>query len=103
MFPAAESIVVTVKYYALFFIASGYCPADSFNLDQSRNMGELLKLVSTKHGDPMTQRLFDSDDNLKSTTWLILNNKRIDNNTWPTVSLRNGDEIIISSPLLVGG
>lgn len=98
-----KPVVVTVKYYVLFFIATGYCMKELWGLHKTHDLNELLNLIGLKYGDDLRSKLFSPDGALKSTVWFILNGQRIESDNLLATSLKNGDELIITSPLLVGG
>jgi len=97
------SVSIKVKYYVLFFIAANYCMEESIQLGKSALLGELVEILCQKYGDEFRCNIFCPDGSIKSTAWFILNGKRIGTDNPLSVLLNNNDEMIISSPLLVGG
>jgi len=98
-----QVVSVTVKYYVLFCIAADYCKIEAFQLKGPSDLGVLLDIICAKYGPQFHQHVFGADGRLKSTAWFIINGKKIDSESLFSVSLTDGDEVIISSPLLVGG
>ena len=97
------SVSIKVKYYVLFFIATNYCLEESVQLNKPASLGGLVETLCQKYGEEFRSSIFCPDGSLKATAWFILNGKRIGMDNPHSVLLNNGDEMIISSPLLVGG
>ncbi len=97
------SVSIKVKYYVLFFIATNYCLEESVQLGNSGSLGELVEILCQKYGEEFRRSIFCPDGSLKSTAWFILNGRRVGTDNPFSVRLNDGDEMIISSPLLVGG
>ncbi|PKM81155.1 MAG: hypothetical protein CVU89_10245 [Firmicutes bacterium HGW-Firmicutes-14] len=71
-------------------------------MEPEPRMADLVEVICQKYGDEFRHKIFSREGTLKSTAWFILNGIKLAEDPLST-KLKNGDILILSSPLLVGG
>lgn len=95
-------ISVTVKYYSVYCIAANFCRQEEVKLEYRATLMELITLLAGKYGDKLKNKLFDVNNDLRVTAWVLVNGERVNPDQFPCC-LNERDTVIITTPLLVGG
>ncbi|MDW7674237.1 MAG: hypothetical protein SCK28_06865 [Bacillota bacterium] len=107
--------MVKVKYYSIYALATGkleevFYPGVDFNTEQI-SLAYLLTLLLDKYGHPLAEKIFDDEQQFRPLFWLILDGERLKlpknplelEHIFLNVSPGTEREVIISTPMLVGG
>jgi len=95
-------IKVTVKFYSIFCVAAGFCREDEIEMESGGDLKILVDLMVLKYGENFRWKLLDGSGNLPITAWILVNGERVDASCFGR-RLKEGDEVIFTTPLLVGG
>lgn len=93
---------VIVKYYTVICAAAGFCREEHITLKEGHDIYTLLHIISAKYGGPMENAitsLLKSDNKI---LWILVNGYRIKPVHFDK-NLREGDVVVLTTPLLVGG
>lgn len=95
-------ISITVRYYSVFCIVTNFCLEEDFIFESPKTIWELIELLENKYSDTFGKKLFDIKKNLLVTAWVLVNSKRFCTENFG-MYLQEGDTVIFTTPLLVGG
>ncbi|MTI82643.1 MAG: MoaD/ThiS family protein [Firmicutes bacterium] len=95
-------ITVSVEYYSIFCAAAGFCRREALQLESGRTLWDLVNIIDEKYGQCFWIKVLDHDNKLRITAWVLVNGKKV-NLPGFNEKLNNGDKILFSTPLLVGG
>lgn len=107
-----ESCTIKVRYYSIYAVAAGRLEEDIIIEPNSNfDLSQLLTNLINKYGTALSDKIFDKDYNFKPIFWILVDGNRIPlpENLYELkrqpfiIGKKKYSEIIISSPLLVGG
>lgn len=94
-------INVTVRYYIMFFIAAGNLTEEQIALPDGSTLLDLLETIAAKHKD-MAGKLWEKDK-LSPIARVIVNNILPPEDPPLDLVLKDGDRVVLTTPLIVGG
>jgi len=94
---------VKVCYYLIFYLAVGSRLEEIVELEEGSTIGNLLVELIGKYGKELAQRLWDDDGKLRSSAWILVNGVCCMEGYTPDLELRDGDTVVLTTPMLVGG
>jgi len=94
---------VKVRYYLIFYLAVGSRLEEILDLKEGTTIGDLLTELIERHGNELARRLWDEDGKLLSTAWILVNGLHCTEEAHSDLELKNGDTVVFTTPMLVGG
>lgn len=95
-------ISVTVKYYSVFCIAANFCRQEEVSIGSKATLMDLVRMLAGRYGDNFRGKLFDSNNCLRITAWVLVNGERVKPEQF-LCCMKERDTVIFTTPLLVGG
>jgi len=93
---------VSVRYYTVFCMATGYCREEKVFCPDNCDLATMLKSLATRYGDRMEQIVSGMLTGAHPTFWAIVNGTRVKGSDYFR-PLNDGDVVVLTTPLLVGG
>lgn len=93
---------VTVKYYTVFSVAAGYRREETVFCPDNTNLVTLLEKLAARYGGRMEQLVSAMLGENHLAFWILVNGKRAGGSDF-SLPLADGDTVILTTPLLVGG
>jgi len=92
---------VKVRYYSLYtMITDKY--EEEIELHESATLQCLIHELIKIYGSPLEKKIYAADGRWQKTCWFLVNGKRVAGSA-NSVLLFDGDEVIITLPMLMGG
>lgn len=92
---------VRVRYYVLFWLHAGRIREEEVELPEGAPVAALLAELGARHGPEFAAKIV-GEEGLRASCWLLLNGRRL-GPSWLSELLREGDEVVLTTPMLVGG
>lgn len=93
---------VKIRYYTVICAAAGFCREEHINLNESHDLYTLLQIISSKYGGQMEKAVASLLNGENKILWIFVNGYRIKPDQF-NVILQEGDVVVLTTPLLVGG
>lgn len=107
-----EFFTIKIRYYSIYAVAAGRLEEEiTIEPNSSFDLSQLLTTLINKYGTALSNKIFDKDYNFKPIFWILVDGKRMPlpknysefKTKSPPIGGKKYTEIIITSPLLVGG
>jgi hypothetical protein len=83
-------------------MAAGYCREEEIIFEGQHNVYTLLQFISEKYGGQMKKNISSLLKGEKNIIWVFINGHRIKDDDYH-LNLKEGDVVVLTTPLLVGG
>lgn len=94
---------VKVRYYLIFFLAVGSRLEEIICLEEGSTIKDLLTELVERYGDELARRLWDGEGKQRSSAWILVNGLCRAEGTSSDMELKDGDTVVLTTPMLVGG
>jgi molybdopterin converting factor small subunit len=94
-------VKVRVRYYVLFWLHAGRRREEAVELPDGATVAALVGALGERHGSAFAEQIA-SDGRLRASCWLLVNRRRLATASL-TERLAEGDEVVLTTPMLVGG
>ena len=94
---------VKVRYYLIFFLAVGSRLEEIICIEEGSTIENLLTELVERYGNELARRLWDGDGKLRSSAWILVNGVCWAEGTTSDMELKDGDTVVLTTPMLVGG
>jgi molybdopterin converting factor small subunit len=92
---------VRVRYYVLFWLHAGRRREEAVHLLRGATLSHLFGALCERHGPSFTERLV-KEGRFHPLCWCLLNGRRLTESELD-LPLHDGDEVVLTTPLVVGG
>lgn len=90
-----------MRYYVLFWLHAGRRREEELELPEGATVETLVAGLGERHGSSFAGKVAEGG-RLHPFCWLLLNGRRLERSCLAE-RLQEGDEVVLTTPLLVGG
>jgi molybdopterin converting factor small subunit len=94
-------VKVRVRYYVLFWLHAGRLREEEVELPEGATIETLVAGLGERHGASFAESVI-ADGKLHPFCWLLVNGRRLERSCLHEV-VREGDEVVLTTPMVVGG